>query len=286
PFGGIGLRPPPESSARVFVAWVPWRAAASCALTTWCIKATLASTSKSSAGRSTDTFLTAMSLGSLHCIANQHNAATGTRYCTFNEQQVVLCIDAVQSEVLGGSFDIAHTAGQFFTFENAAWRGGATNRTWFTVVLLLPVRSACATELVAFHGTCETFTFGAGSDIDKWSCFELLNGQVLAKLIVSYIRGTDLDEVTAWCHTGFVKVSDQWFGDLARVDCAVGYLNGTVAVVFFVSQLGHYVRLSLNHSNGNEVVVLVPYLGHAELRAHQSLNFWGCGHSSLSTSLA
>src|SRR5699024_11187403 len=106
------------------------------------------------------------------------------------------------------------------------------------------------------------------------------------KLIVSYIRGTDLDEVTAWCHTGFVKVSDQWFGDLARVDCAVGYLNGTVAVVFFVSQLGHYVRLSLNHSNGNEVVVLVPYLGHAELRAHQSLNFWGCGHSSLSTSLA
>src|SRR5699024_4256516 len=71
----------------------------------------------------------------------------GDRYCTFNEQQVVLCIDAVQSEVLGGSFDIAHTAGQFFTFENAAWRGGATNRTWFTVVLLLTVRSACATEI-------------------------------------------------------------------------------------------------------------------------------------------
>src|SRR5699024_6304434 len=86
-----------------------------------------------------------------------------------------------------------------FTFENAAWRGGATNRTWFTVVLLLTVRSACATEIVAFHGTCETFTFGVGSDIDKLSCFELLNGQVLAKLIVSYIRGTDLDEVTAWC---------------------------------------------------------------------------------------
>src|SRR5699024_12349695 len=130
------------------------------------------------------------------------------------------------------------------------------------------------------------FTWVVGSDVGKLSCFELRDGQVLAKLMVSYIRGTELDEVTAWCHAGFVKVSDQLFGDLARVDCAVGYLNGPVAVVFFVSQLCHYVRLSLNHSNGNEVVVLVPYLGHAELRAHQSLNFWGCGHSSLSTSLA
>src|SRR5699024_2121640 len=114
----------------------------------------------------------------------------------------------------------------------------------------------------------------------------LINGQVLAKIIVGYIRGTDLDEVTAWCHTGFVKASDQWVGELARVDCAVGYLTGTVAVVCFGSQLGPYVRLSLNHSNGYQVVVLVPYLGHAELRAHQSLNIWGCGHSPLSTSLA
>src|SRR5699024_10485818 len=101
-----------------------------------------------------------------------------------------------------------------------------------------------------------------------------------------YIRGTDLDEVTAWSYTGYVKGSDQRFEGLARDECAVSYLNSTVAGVFFVSQLGHYVRLSLKHSNGNEDVVLVPYLGHAELRAHQSLNFWGCGHSSLSTSLA
>src|SRR5699024_5081446 len=119
-----------------------------------------------------------MSLGSLHCIANLHNSATGTRYCTFNEQQVVLCIDAVQSEVLGGSFDIAHTAGQFFTFEHAAWRGGATNRTWFTVVLLLTVRSACATESVAFAGTCETLTAGVRSALQKMCCFASLIGQV------------------------------------------------------------------------------------------------------------
>src|SRR5699024_1954614 len=263
----------------------PWREAASCALTTWCIKATFDSTSKSSAGRSTDTFLTAMELRSLHCIANQHNTAAWTRYCTFDEQQVVLCIDAVQSEVLGGCFDIAHAAWKFLPFENTAWSGSATNRTRFTVVLLLTVGCACAAEVVALHGPCEAFTLGVGGDINELSCFELLDCQILAKRVVDYVGGTDLDDVTTRCDTGFVEVSDQWFGNFSWVNCTVGNLNGRVAIYFIVTKLGHYVRLSLNHSHGNEVVVLVPYLGHAELRAHESLDLWGYGHSSLSTSL-
>src|SRR5690625_7793506 len=72
--------------------------------------------------------------------------------------------------------------------------------------------------------------------------------------------------------TGLVEVSDQRLGNFTRVDCPVGNLDGSVAVSFFITKLGHYVRLSLNHSHGNEVIVLVPYLGHAELRAHKSLN--------------
>src|SRR5699024_6174356 len=225
-------------------------------------------------------------LGSLHCIANQHNAATWTRYCTLDEQQVVLCIDAVQSQVLSGCFDVAHPAGKFLPFENTARGGGATNRTRFTVVLLLTVGCARATEVVTLHSSGEAFTFGVRSDINKLSCFELFNGQVLAEFVFSYARCADFDDVTTRCYTGFVEVSDHWFGYLAGIDCTIGNLDGSVAVCFFISKLGHYVRLSLNHSNGNEVVVLVPYLGHAELRAHQSLNVWGCGHSSLSTSLA
>src|SRR5699024_5509764 len=99
--------------------------------------------------------------------------------------------------------------------------------------------------------------------------------------------GTDFDDVTTRCYTGFVEVSYQWFGDLTGIDCPVCNLDSRVAINFFIAKLGDYVRLSLNHSNGNEVVVLVPYLGHAELRAQQSLDILlGCGHSSLSTSLA
>src|SRR5690625_5033714 len=228
-----------------------------------------------------------MVLGSLHCIANQYNTTARARYCAFNEQQVVLYIDAVQSKVLGGCFDVAHTAGKLFALENTAWSGSATNRTRFTVVLLLTVGCAGAAEVVTLHGTCEALTLGVRGDINELSCLELFNGQVLAEGVVDYVGGTDFDDVTTRCDTGFVEVSDQWFGDLTRIDCPVGDLDSGVAVDFGVAKLGDYVRLSLNHSDGNEVVVLVPYLGHAELRAHQSLGvFWGCGHSSLSTSLA
>src|SRR5690625_4607030 len=105
------------------------------------MSATFASTSKSSAGRSTDTLLTAIELGSLHCIANQNNATAWARYCTFDEQQVVFCINTVQSQVLSGCFDVAHTAWKLFTLEDAAWSGCATDRSRLTVVFLRTVGS-------------------------------------------------------------------------------------------------------------------------------------------------
>ena len=80
-------------------------------------------------------------LGSLHCIANQNNATAWARYCTFDEQQVVLCIDTVQSEVLGGCFDVAHTAWKLFALEDTTWGGCATDRAGFTVVLFRTVGS-------------------------------------------------------------------------------------------------------------------------------------------------
>src|SRR3712207_7889036 len=77
PFCLKGLRPAPETSARVLVLWVPWRAAASWATTTWCSSGTLVWTSKISAGRSTWTVL-AIGLGSLHGGAYEDDLAAGT----------------------------------------------------------------------------------------------------------------------------------------------------------------------------------------------------------------
>ena len=54
PFWRHGLAPPPFTSARVLVLCVPARAAASCAVTTWCITATFGSAPKIASGSSTE----------------------------------------------------------------------------------------------------------------------------------------------------------------------------------------------------------------------------------------
>src|SRR5437588_3734416 len=53
PFWRQGLRPPPRTSARVLVEWVPARMAARCARTAACITGTFGSTPKISSGSST-----------------------------------------------------------------------------------------------------------------------------------------------------------------------------------------------------------------------------------------
>src|SRR5438309_2305010 len=52
PFWRHGFAPPPDTSARLLVAWVPERAAASWAVTTWCMTGTLGWIPKIAAGRS------------------------------------------------------------------------------------------------------------------------------------------------------------------------------------------------------------------------------------------
>ena len=53
PFWRHGLAPPPRTSARVLVVWVPDRRAASWAVTTWCITGTLGSMPKMASSSST-----------------------------------------------------------------------------------------------------------------------------------------------------------------------------------------------------------------------------------------
>jgi hypothetical protein len=59
--------------------------------------------------------------------------------------------------------------------------------------------------------------------------------------------------------------------DLAGVDLAVGDLDGVVAVALGRAHLGDHVGGHLDDGDGNELAVLVPDLGHAELRAEQAL---------------
>src|SRR6478609_10216463 len=102
PFCRYGFLPPPRTSPRVFVEWVPWRAAASWATTTWWISGTLVCTSKISAGSSTvpavlpageRTSIVVMASGPLHnelgSGLDQHDAEIGAGDGALDEQQAL-----------------------------------------------------------------------------------------------------------------------------------------------------------------------------------------------------
>src|SRR3954452_25467691 len=108
PFCLKGLRPAPETSPRRLVEWVPWRAAARCATTTWWISGMFVLTSKSAAGSSTEqAFLpseprtssarveSAMCSGAIHCVADIYDAAARAGDGSLDEQQTLLGVDGV-----------------------------------------------------------------------------------------------------------------------------------------------------------------------------------------------
>ena len=64
----------------------------------------------------------------------------------------------------------------------------------------------------------------------------------------------------------------QGLGDLTGVDLAEAKLDSGVAVDLFGANLGDDVGADLHDSQGHEVAVGIPHLGHAELAAEQRLD--------------
>src|SRR5690606_23986997 len=89
------------------------------------------------------------------------------------------------------------------------------------------------------------------------------------------IRGADLGEVATRGHAGGLEVGRGRLVDLAGVDLPVGDLNRVVAVLLGGPNLGDHVRSNLDDGDGNELAVLVPDLGHAELGTQQALGNLG-----------
>jgi hypothetical protein len=61
-------------------------------------------------------------------------------------------------------------------------------------------------------------------------------------------------------------------GDLAPGDLAEADLDGVVAVGLGQPDLGDHVGGRGDHGHGDDAVVVVPQLGHAELGAQQALH--------------
>src|SRR5450631_3576304 len=138
PFCLYGLRPPPATSPRVLVEWVPCRAAASWATTTWCRSGTFTWTSKISPGSSTEpvffpagdttstvlavlavltarsavaVLLAAMKSPALRGGTDEDERALWTGHSALDHEQALLGVHRVDGQALRGLSDVTHPAG-------------------------------------------------------------------------------------------------------------------------------------------------------------------------------
>src|SRR5690625_3269361 len=122
----------------------------------------------------------------------------------------------------------AHPAGHLHAFKDAAWRGCTTDGAGFAVVALSTVTGVTTTETVAFHNTGGSLTFAPTADVHGIASIEGVRLQLLAKLELSSVGGTNFNEMTARCYTGLLKVAFERLGDLAGGKRAVSALHSRV----------------------------------------------------------
>src|SRR5690606_27833296 len=153
------------------------------------------------------------------------------------------------------------------TLEDLARGGAATDRAGLAVVAVRTVGGAHAGEAVTLHDAGEALALGGAGDVDPLAALEGLDSDLLAELVVARVGGAQLDEVAAGGDPGLLEVPAQGLGDLAGVDGSEADLHGVVPVGLLVADLGDDARAGLDDRHGDQAVVGVPDLGHAELLA-------------------
>src|SRR4051795_1606808 len=126
PFWRHGWAPPPRTMPRVLVECVPWRRAASSAMTTSCTSGPLNGCSKTSASRSTA--VPPPSAGAwLGIGADLHGLTLRARHGAAHEHQVAVGHQLDDRQALLGRALGAHVAGTADALEHARGRGGGTD---------------------------------------------------------------------------------------------------------------------------------------------------------------
>jgi hypothetical protein len=125
---------------------------------------------------------------------------------------------------------------------------------------------------VTLHDTGEALALGRARRVDALAGLEGLGRDLLAELVVGGVGRAELDEVTARRDAGLLEVAAHRLVHLAGVDRTEGDLDRGVAVGLVGTHLRHDAGAGLDHGHGDELVVCVPHLGHAELLAEHALD--------------
>ena len=135
------------------------------------------------------------------------------------------------------------------------------------MVLVVTVRCALTTEIVALHATSKTLTAAHRGDIDDFTSNELVHANFLAHYKAFNRIQAQLDQTTTWGHVVLGKMASGSLVEFFGIFGAISDLQRAVAIRLFGLDLHDAQWLDAQHGHGHNTAILRPHLRHADLFA-------------------
>ncbi len=193
------------------------------------------------------------------------NVATGrTGHCALDQQEVALGIDTHDFQGLHGYALGAHVPGHLFALEYTTRSLALTDGSRDAVGYGVTVGIVLTTEIPALDGTGKAFTLGLTGDIHQLSCLKDFRLDFVTSLVFAVFQ-TKLQNGATCSNIRLSEVTGLRFGHTGSTTLTNGNLHRTVAIAFFVLELGDAIRLDLDDRNRNRDTFFGEDAGHAAL---------------------
>src|SRR5499426_3865479 len=298
PFCFHGFLPPPDTSLRPLVSWVPARRAASSFTTLWCRSGTRTAPPKTSADNSSCScalpfasstgtvgmllglfgFLL-LGLGLLHAFAH-HDDGTGVAgNGPAQQDEVLLGDDPHHGQVEHGAPITAHPPRQLVAGPDARGIGRGADGAGGAMEHRAVGRLA-AEPAVALHPALKALALGHADHVHELAGGEELDGEELAGLIAGHrfrlLEPHLAQYLHGLVHAGLLVMAGHGLGHVLLRGLETD-LERVVAVAVLRAHAHHRAGARLDHGDGDEAAVVAKDLGHAPLAADQSfLHRHGC----------
>ena len=204
-----------------------------------------------------------------HADGDQTVLATG--HSALDKHEVLLSINADNGEVLHSHAGVAHVTGHLDALEDAGRVGALADGAGVTLNVGT-VGHGAAVLIPALDATLEALTLGGADDVDLGDVLEIGDGDDVADLVLLAILDADLTKVTDGLDASLSKVTSHGLIHVLGLDVAEADLDGVVAVGRLSFNLRDGAGASLDDRDGDDVIVLVPNLGHADLAAENHVD--------------
>src|SRR5262245_55159287 len=290
PFCFQGFRPPPETSLRPFVSWVPARRAASSLTTLWCRSGTRTVSPNTSAdssscscalpfASSTGTvgmllglfrFLL-LRLGLLHALSHQHDRSRVAGDGAAQQDEVLLGDDPHHGQVEHGAPVAAHPPRQLVAGPDARGIRRGTDGAG-SAVKHGTVGRLAAQPAVTLHAALEALALRDPDHVHELAGREELHCERLSRLIgfhgLRLLEAHLAQDLHGLVDAGLLVVSGHRLGDvlLRRLEAD---LKRIVAVRRLLPHAHDHAGPGLDHGDRDHAPVVAEDLGHAFLPAEQ-----------------